>query len=65
MVGSRDSITKTIHSPFGACAFLVVGLLLATVWRVLTNPVTVATAAPDGEIAPIRLDPADVLSARF
>jgi hypothetical protein len=46
---------------FGAVAFLIVVVALATVWLFLTNPVTVATAVTEGEISPFVRDLADVL----
>jgi hypothetical protein len=52
----------TVGPPlFGAVAFLVVVVALATVWLFLTNPVTVATAVSEGEISPFVRDLAAVL----
>ncbi|HUR35387.1 MAG TPA: hypothetical protein VM032_16395 [Vicinamibacterales bacterium] len=48
-------------SLFGAIAFLVVVVAVATIWLFLTNPVTVATAVSGGEITPFVRDLADVL----
>ncbi len=48
-------------SLFGAIAFLVIVLALATVWLFITNPVTVATAVTEGEISPFVRDLAEVL----
>lgn len=40
-------------SLFGLIAILSVVLAVATVWLLLTNPVTVATAVNEGEISPL------------
>ena len=52
---------KFAVSVFGAIAFLVTVVALATVWLFLTNPVTVATAVSEGEISPFVRDLAGVL----
>lgn len=46
---------------FGAISLIVVILAVATVWLFITNPVTVATAASEGEVSPFIRDLADVL----
>ncbi len=40
-------------SVFGLIALVSVILAVATVWLLLTNPVTVATAVNEGEISPL------------
>ena len=40
-------------SLFGLIAMVSVVLAAATVWLLLTNPVTVATAVSDGEVSPL------------
>ena len=40
-------------SLFGLIALVSVVLAVATVWLLLTNPVTVATAVSEGEISPL------------
>ena len=40
-------------SLFGLIALVSVVLAVATVWLLLTNPVTVATAVNEGEISPL------------
>ena len=40
-------------SLFGLIALVSVFLAVATVWLLLTNPVTVATAVNEGEISPL------------
>ena len=40
-------------SLFGLIALVSVMLAVATVWLLLTNPVTVATAVSEGEISPL------------
>ena len=40
-------------SLFGLIAIVSVLLAVATVWLMLTNPVTVATAVNEGEISPL------------
>jgi ABC-type phosphate transport system permease subunit len=48
-------------SLFGFIAIVSVVLAVATVWLLLTNPVTVATAVNDGEISPLVRELARVL----
>jgi hypothetical protein len=48
-------------SLFGFIAIVSVVLAAATVWLLLTNPVTVATAVNDGEISPLVRELARVL----
>jgi hypothetical protein len=48
-------------SLFGFIAIVSVVLAVATVWLLLTNPVTVATAVNDGEISPLARELARVL----
>ena len=48
-------------SLFGLIAIVSVVLAVATVWLLLTNPVTVATAVSDGEISPVVRELARVL----
>lgn len=48
-------------SLFGLVAIVSVVLAAATVWLLLTNPVTVATAVNDGEISPLVRELARVL----
>ncbi len=48
-------------SVVGATALLATVLAVATVWLFLTNPVSLASAASDGEITPFIRDLADVL----
>ena len=48
-------------SLFGLIAVVSVVLATATVWLLLTNPVTVATAVNDGEISPLVRELARVL----
>ena len=40
-------------SLFGLIALVSVVMAVATVWLLLTNPVTVATAVNEGEISPL------------
>ena len=46
---------------FGLIAIVSVVLAAATVWLLLTSPVTVATAVNDGEISPLVRELARVL----
>ena len=46
---------------FGLIAIVIVVLAAATVWLLLTSPVTVATAVNDGEISPLVRELARVL----
>ena len=48
-------------SLFGLMAIVSVVLAAATVWLLLTNPVTVATAVNEGEISPLVRELARVL----
>ena len=48
-------------SLFGFIAIVSVVLAVATVWLLLTNPVTVATAVNEGEISPLVRELARVL----
>ena len=48
-------------SLFGLVAIVSVVLAAATVWLLLTSPVTVATAVNDGEISPLVRELARVL----
>jgi hypothetical protein len=48
-------------SLFGFIAIVSVVLAVATVWLLLTNPVTVATAVNDGEVSPLVRELARVL----
>ena len=48
-------------SIFGAIAIVSVVLAVATVWLLLTNPVTVATAVNEGDVTPFVRDLARVL----
>jgi ABC-type phosphate transport system permease subunit len=48
-------------SLFGLLAIVSVVLAAATVWLLLTNPVTVATAVSDGEVSPLVRELARVL----
>ncbi len=48
-------------SLFGAVAALCLVLSAATIWLFLTDPVTVATAVNEGEIAPLVQDLAQVI----
>jgi len=48
-------------SLFGLIAMVSLVLAAATVWLLLTNPVTVATAVSDGEVSPLVRELARVL----
>lgn len=48
-------------SVFGAIAVVSVVLAAATIWLFLTNPVTVANAVNDGEVAGLMRELAEVL----
>ena len=48
-------------SLFGLVAMVSVVLATATVWLLLTNPVTVATAVNEGEVSPLVRELARVL----
>ena len=48
-------------SLFGLVAMVIVVLAAATVWLLLTNPVTVATAVNEGEVSPLVRELARVL----
>jgi predicted membrane protein len=48
-------------SLFGALAAISIVLAMATVWLVLTDPVTVATSVSQGEITPLVRDLAQVI----
>ena len=48
-------------SLFGAIAAVSVVLAVATIWLVLTSPVTVATAVTEGDITPLVRELAEVL----
>jgi membrane associated rhomboid family serine protease len=48
-------------SLFGLITIVSVVLAAATVWLLLTNPVTVATAVNEGEISPLVTELAKVL----
>jgi hypothetical protein len=48
-------------SLFGAIAALSVVLAAATIWLILTNPVTVANAVNEGDVTPLVRDLAAAL----
>jgi hypothetical protein len=48
-------------SLFGAIALIALILATATVWLLLTNPVTVATAVIEGDVSPLVRDLAEIL----
>ena len=48
-------------SMFGLFAIVSIVLAAATVWLLLTNPVTVATAVNEGEVSPLVRELARVL----
>jgi hypothetical protein len=48
-------------SLFGAIAAISIVLAAATIWLLLTNPVTMATAVNEGEITPLVRDLAQIL----
>ena len=48
-------------SLFGLIAIVSVVLAVATVWLLLTNPITVATAVNEGEVSPLVRELARVL----
>ncbi len=48
-------------SLFGLIALASVVLAVATVWLLLTNPVTVANAVSEGEVSPLVRELAEVL----
>jgi ABC-type phosphate transport system permease subunit len=48
-------------SLFGAVAAISITLAVATVWLVLTDPVTVATSVSQGEITPLVQELAQVI----
>ena len=48
-------------SLFGAVAVISIVLAMATVWLILTDPVTVATSVSQGEITPLVHDLAQVI----
>jgi hypothetical protein len=48
-------------SLFGAIAAISIVLAAATIWLLLTNPVTIANAVNDGEITPLIRDLAQLL----
>jgi hypothetical protein len=48
-------------SLFGLIAIVSIVLATATVWLLLTDPVTVATAVSDGEVSPLVRELAEVL----
>ena len=48
-------------SLFGAIAAISIVLAAATIWLLLTNPVTMANAVNDGEITPLVRDLARIL----
>ena len=48
-------------SLFGAIAVVSLVLALATIWLILTNPVTVANAVNDGDVTPLVRDLAEAL----
>jgi len=48
-------------SLFGLIALVSVVLAVATVWLLLTNPVTVANAVSEGEVSPLVRELAEVL----
>ncbi len=48
-------------SLFSLIALVSVVLAVATVWLLLTNPVTVATAVSEGEVSPLVRQLAEVL----
>jgi hypothetical protein len=50
-------------SLFGLIAIVSAVLAAATVWLLLTNPVTVATAVNEGEVSPLVRELAQVLLA--
>ena len=52
-------------SLFTLVALVSILLAAATIWLFVTNPVTVATAANEGEISPLVRSLADVLLAAF
>jgi hypothetical protein len=48
-------------SVFGAIAAICILLSVATIWILLTDPVTVATAVNEGDIAPLVQDFANLI----
>jgi len=48
-------------SLFGLVAMVSIALAAATVWLLLTSPVTVATAVSEGEVSPLVRELAKVL----
>ena len=48
-------------SLFGAIAAISIVLAAATIWLLLTNPVTMANAVTEGEITPLVRDLAQIL----
>jgi hypothetical protein len=48
-------------SLFGAIAAISIVLAAATIWLLLTNPVTMANAVNEGEITPLVRDLAQIL----
>ena len=50
---------------FGFAGLIAATMAGATVWLVLTDPVTVADAVSDGEISPLVRELADVLYRAF
>ena len=48
---------------FGAIAAISIVLAAATIWLLLTNPVTMANAVNEGEITPLVRDLAQILFA--
>jgi hypothetical protein len=59
--GDADATTSRVASVavlIGAIAAVIAG---ATIWLVLTDPVTVATAVETGEVSPLVRQIADVL----
>jgi hypothetical protein len=48
-------------SLFGAIAVISIVLAAATIWLLLTNPVTMANAVNEGEVTPLVRDLAQIL----
>ena len=59
----RMSLTRTSVSLFGMVAVVSAVLAGATIWLLLTNPVTVADAVNQGDVSPLVKELAQVVYA--
>lgn len=59
------SLTRLSLSLFGVVGLVAAALAGATIWLLLTDPVTVADAVAEGEVSPLVRELAGVIYAAF